>query len=141
MTGNEDIFERRQHPRYKVAGGVFVALKPRNLSTKLGSLIDISLGGLAFQYYIYNDINHRPFSAIDIHISGDGIFLEKIPVHMISNVIIPVKDFFNSTSIKRIGVQFGALSAEHVSRLKQFIRKHTIMELPDHRIHKNRLLV
>ncbi len=49
MTDTKQRVEQRKHKRFKVLEGAFAALRaPWPHSTRLGQIIDIGMGGLAF---------------------------------------------------------------------------------------------
>ncbi len=117
--------DRREHVRYNVNSGIFIVLKPQLYSAKLGSMIDISNGGLSFQYYSCNDLSFRHLTEVDIYKSGDGKILEGIPVTVVSGMAIPFNDPYFSATIKRFGVQFGEITHETLAHLQEFISKFT----------------
>jgi len=53
MVGRKRTVERRKSKRYRAVEGVYAAISPR--SNKLGQIIDISMGGLAFKYIDTNN--------------------------------------------------------------------------------------
>ncbi len=121
------MIDDRKFMRFKTYDGSFVVPRPQANSTKLAKLIDISNGGLAFQYFMNNDIDYDYFTELDVYISGDGKILEQIPIQMISTIIIPLGDpYFSITSIKRLSVKFGKMSSTKIILLKKFIDEYTL---------------
>ncbi len=121
----EERVERRRHKRFRAQEGAFVGLG--NHRIKLGEIIDISKGGLAFRYI---DIGDRPIGTFELDISfkKTGFRLEKVPAKTISDLVI-TKDFpYSSTKMRRQGVQFGELTVKQITLLDHFISEYTIAE-------------
>jgi len=121
----EERVERRRHKRFRAQEGAFVDLG--NHRMKLGEIIDISKGGLAFRYI---DIGDRPTGSFELDISfkETGFRLEKVAAKTISDLQI-TKDFpYSSTKMRRQGVQFGGLTGKQISLLDHFISKYTVGE-------------
>jgi hypothetical protein len=83
MLNSKEIVERRSDDRYQVQQGVYALLK--NGSSKLGQIINISTGGLAFMYIKHEEQIGEPVE-VDIFISGNGYFLKGIPCKRISDI-------------------------------------------------------
>ncbi|MBW2567554.1 MAG: PilZ domain-containing protein [Deltaproteobacteria bacterium] len=120
MSVAEKLVERRKHNRFSVSKGAFVALRPHY--GKIGQVVNISMGGLAFTYMADEE---RPSSfELDIFLAGGSFYLQEVPFGTIS-------DFHNdgmplsSVKMRRMGVQFGDLSPHQVSQLEYFIQNHT----------------
>jgi len=125
MTKITNINERRKDDRHHVSSGGFIVLLPRQHFPKLGRMIDISLGGLAFQYYLDNYICLEKFNKVDIYFSGDGLCIKGIPVGLVWDMDIPRHDPYFNVAVKRYGVRFDALSTDDMIQLNQFIKKYT----------------
>lgn len=127
---NEEPIERRKHERFKVEKIAFAVL--RNRVSKLGQIIDISQGGLAF-YYIDNQEWPEASSELDILLATNGICLERLKFKTISDFKIANKSPYSSITVRRRGVQFEALTQHQMSQLLDFLHKHTPYTLPDHK--------
>ena len=126
MTSTQDIIERRTQKRYLVEEGAFASL--RGGVTKLGQIMDISKGGLAFRYI---DIGDRPNSTFEIDIyveKNDGFHLEKVPSKSVSDSQLINNVPFSSIVMRRHGVSFEELTDNHRNQLKYFIDSHTTDE-------------
>lgn len=130
---------RRTQKRLKVKDGTFAVLFQD--SSKLGEVLDISMAGFSFRYsdsefidndrgghaYLYQN-SRKPlvgFKDIDIFLVDSGIYIDKIPCQIISNI----DDSFesaNSIPLKRCGIQFDELLPEQVSDLEYFIKHCTV---------------
>ena len=121
MTYRKEWVERRKHKRFHIPRVAFVALAPVN--TKLGQVIDISMGGLAFRYIGGKKPSKR---STELRIFTDNDFcLDEVPFETISDFEtyqIP----FTSIIMRRSGVHFGQLTQNQRSRLEYFIQKHAI---------------
>ncbi len=117
-----EYVERRKHKRYKANERTYI-LSPD--SKKIGDILNISLGGLAFQYYVV-DNEDRSDELSELNISVGGLlYLVNIPFQTVFDYEID-NDLSFSTITKRIrGIQFGALNVLQLSRLKRFIQKYT----------------
>jgi hypothetical protein len=120
------MLERRKHKRFKVQNGAFAVLgaPPWPHSTKVGQIIDMSMGGLAFSYIAEQEPSNGSFE-LGIFLADNSFRLRKIPFETISDLEIK-KGPFNSITMRRSGVQFGELTPNQISQLKYFIRNHTI---------------
>ena len=101
----------------------------------------MSPGGFSFRYsdstLIDNDrdgrafLFHDPGSALnglrtfDIFLVESGIYLNRIPCQIITNIDIDSEDENHSIPMKRCGVQFHELSPGQITDLSLFIDKCT----------------
>lgn len=121
-----EIVERRKHVRFKVRDGVFTVPKPRVQSSRLGNVIDVSMGGLAFQYFLIKNMSVNDFTELDVYISGDGLFLENLPINLVSDIEMKHGETQFMTISKRFGVQFKGLDQAQKEKLHHFIDHHTL---------------
>ena len=117
--------ERRQHPRFKAAEGVFAALV--NHSSKLGQIKDISKMGLSFRYIDHGG-QAGEASELKIIIGSGGLYLDKVPFTKVADFQVRSEHSFSSLKMRQIGLQFGELTRQQRIRLENFIQKHTIGE-------------
>lgn len=113
--------ERRKHERFKISIGVFVAFKPHD--TRLGEIIDISMGGLAFRYLATKEPSNGS-SKLRIFLTEGDSYVNEVLFETITDFgtyEIP----FTSLTMRRSGVRFGNLTQEQMSQLKYFIHNHT----------------
>jgi len=121
----KELAERRRHKRFQAQEGAFAVVRPE--STKLGQIIDISQGGLAFRYTVTGARANGAFE-VDIFLAGDGFCLEKIPIKTVSDLKVPKKFSNGSLPMRRCGVQFGELTDNQIAQLEYFIQNHTIIK-------------
>lgn len=122
----EKHVERRKYTRFRTRNGALIELRPQR--GKLGEIIDISKGGLAFRYI---DIGDRPQGSfeLDIFLKETNFRLEKVPAKTISDFRTTRYFPFSSTKTRRQGVQFGELTQKQISQLEHFIRNYTTGEV------------
>ena len=118
--------ERRKYKRFPVSKKkhAFVALRPSD--NGMGRLIDISMGGLTFDY-----LTTQPPSAkateLDIFLATSGFRLFEIPIRSawsLNTYDIPSTPLHK----RRCGVEFGDLTSYHRSQIEHFIKNHTTDE-------------
>lgn len=123
----KEVDERRKHKRFQVQNGafaVFTAFSWPHSTQKLGQIIDIGMGGLAFSYIASEEPSNGSLE-LSIFLAENRFHLRNIPFETISDVEtneVP----FSSITMKRSGVQFGELTPNQISQLKYFISNHTI---------------
>jgi hypothetical protein len=125
------IINRRVDNRYPVSDGIFVVLNPAENSSKLGAMIDISKGGLSFQYIDVID-SEQSYSELDIFISGVGIKIGDLPFTVISSFAFAKAIPFYSIITRRLGVKFKPLPDTKITQISSFIHNHGIHDFfPD----------
>jgi hypothetical protein len=112
--------ERRRHPRYRTKGNAFVEYVSEH--PQIGQIIDISVGGLSFRYFVNATPKRGPYE-LNIYLKGNHFYLEKTPVVTVSDkelssILFPKQ--------RRHAVKFGTLTAEQTSGIENFIEKSTI---------------
>ncbi len=112
--------DRREHPRYRVSNEALAILKPHPI--KLGQIINISEGGLAFQYLGEDKINAQ-YIELDIFVSKNGKQFNAFPFSKVRDFQIS-SQFEKSTPIRQLCVKFDDLSVEQKSLLKNFINEY-----------------
>jgi hypothetical protein len=122
MNNSRQIVERRQHKRFHAPKGLFAVLRPGY--TKMGSVVDMSISGLAFRYV---DREEPPKGThMDIFMIGDVFHLGKVSVKTVSDVEVVHGRPYCSFTIRRCGVMFGELTDDQKAQLEQFIQDRTI---------------
>ena len=122
--------ERREHKRFEVRSGAFAVLStPESRFTKrVGQIIDISMGGLAFCYIATEEPSNGE-SELKIITTNNGFHLDRLPSRTVSDFETPDESPFTSISMRRSGLQFGRLTEEQISMLEHFILQHTVGEV------------
>ncbi len=116
--------ERRKKRRYQVKKGAFAAVRP--LYEKIGRIINISQGGLAFRYM---DIGNQEKGTreLDIFVISDAFRLDRIPAKIISDSDVPEKPSPGSLPLRHCRVEFGELNRDQAVQLDYSIRNYTLL--------------
>ena len=125
MTNREGFAERRQHERFRVHDGAFVVLRPQSdilgqVIDIVGQIVDVSQGGLMFRYIAGENRSHEQFE-LDIVLAGDSFRLDEIPFKAASDMVMMDPLSLTPTTMRRQGVQFGALTHDQKAQLAYFI--------------------
>jgi len=118
MSASKPIVEQRKHKRYKVAKRAFAVLGPD--AVKLCHLIDISKGGLSFRYFVDTNEMEETVNELDI-LGGEDFYLERVPIRVVSDMLLEADSPFSSIAMRRRGVQFGTLTARQKEQVEYFI--------------------
>jgi len=122
---SQHLPEKRKFIRYQVKEKVFAALGEQ--FSRVGKIIDISLGGLAFDY-VNEESGNNDLTRIDIFSTANGMHLRRIPCRKIYELPItqglePAEDS-ETLNVKRCGVMFGSLSQGQIEQLKLLIDRY-----------------
>jgi len=122
------IGDRRKCRRFLARKNTLVSMRPRPLLP--GKIIDISAEGLSFVYFGPGRILGGS-SKLNIFLAGlrKGIFPDKLPFKVISDVQPPQKFPLNLLKIRKCRVQFGRLTNSQKTKLEYFINCHTAGKL------------
>jgi hypothetical protein len=123
MGNAEELVEQRKHKRFRPQDGTYAVL--RGPGKKLGQVINISRGGLAFRYI---DIGERPKRSfeLDISMEHDGFILDSLSFETVSDFSTSREFPFSTTPIRRRGGQFIALNENQISDLEYFIQNYAV---------------
>jgi len=124
MTNARIQVERRKHQRFQVQNGAFVVLTPPD--TKVGRIVDISMGGLAF-HYVGTEESSRESTQLSIFSGDCSFYLYRVTCATVSDLRAYATGLA-PLSIRRHSVQFGELTHDHASRLEHFIRNYSTNE-------------
>ncbi len=112
--------DRRSHKRFRVKEGALAFL-----DTVPGTIVDISEGGMAIHYIVFEKEPERRFR-LDIFFAADDFYLAEIPSELVSDVRSQPESQFSAVRVKRLGIRFGELDDEQKARLKYFILHNTV---------------
>jgi len=120
------VAERRKYVRFLAKPNAYAALG--SSFTKIGKIRDISMGGVAFEYYSGAEDLNQYDSTVTIFITVNNFYLENIPCRMISDL---PRCGSNKTSMlnanymtKRCCLQFMTISEGQRQRLEYFLNNH-----------------
>ena len=117
--------ERREEERFRPKKRTFVVFKPQFL--KLGKVLDISAGGLCFQYLAKEDqLKDAPAIEADIFMSDNGYYLPDVPCKLVWDTEAKEKMTFPIGFQNRLcGLQFLKLTKEQQNKLEHYLQVHT----------------
>jgi c-di-GMP-binding flagellar brake protein YcgR len=118
--------ERRKTVRFLPQTETYVVLRPD--FTKLGRLINISKGGLAFHYIAHQTEGQAP-THLDLFAGNDAFYLSRIPCRVIYDIRYPE----NEKSLKlvehmRCGLEFGEMTEVQATQLESYLKNHVAGE-------------
>ena len=121
MKESRDYTEQRQHERsylHNIVVGILSSGEP----VAIGSITDISLGGVRFTYdELTMAPNDNPCHSIDL--IADDYYLGDIPCEYAWNIKVETESFFNLTNLRQCGIQFGKLTPNQIFLLRSFINR------------------
>jgi hypothetical protein len=123
MIDETDFIERRKDKRFAVQNGI-VAL-PRSSSVAIGTIIDISRGGVSIRYTPTEEQNGKS-PVIDILLTDHNFYITGIPVTTISNFKLENKIPFSYIYERRCGLQFGKLTDSQLNQLNELLSNYVI---------------
>jgi hypothetical protein len=134
MSSIKEFINRRKNKRFKVPNDAFAVLRPH--SAKIGQILNMSTGGLAFNY-IDKGKDECNSKLMDIFLAEDGFYMDKLPVRTVfAEKINPFYNDGSSITINRCRVQFGELSQKQIAKMKCFIPSNPKGYLQDRRVNR-----
>jgi len=129
MVGRKRTIERRKNKRYKAVEGAYAAVSPN--SHKLGQIIDLSMGGLAFKYIDTNsdDINNEQSLEETIFLSSMGYYVGDLPFKTVADYEVTNAPSFSSMKIRKRHVQFADLSFKQLFDLDYYLKNNVSEQL------------
>lgn len=129
MVGRKRTVERRKNKRYKAVEGAYAAVSPN--SHRLGQIIDISMGGLAFKYIDTSneDVNSETAKDESIFLSSMGYYVGDLPFITISDYEVTNAPSFSSMKVRKRHVQFKDLSFKQLFDLDYYLRNNVSEQL------------
>ena len=121
MKESRDYTERRQHERTSAQYIALGIINSRELET-IGSIIDISLGGVKCTY---DELRMVPYDTpiYSINLLVDNYYLFDLPCEYAWNVKLETEFHSKLTNLRQCGIQFGRLTSNQIFLLKSFINR------------------
>ena len=119
MKEARDYTERRQHKRASAQYIVLGIINSGELET-IGSVIDISLGGVKCAYDELQMVPYVP-PVHSINLIADNYYLSDIPCEYAWNVLGETEPHSKLTNIRRCGIRFGKLTPNQIFLFNSFI--------------------
>ena len=123
MKENSDYTERRQHKRAS-AQTIVIGMLNSGESITIGSISDISLGGVKFTYHEHRmEPKDSPMKSIDL-LAGIHNLVD-IPCKYAWDVAIETESDPKLTYLRQCGIQFVKLTPNQLFLLRSFINYRT----------------
>ena len=149
MKTKEKKIERRKHQRFSAKNGTFALVGSKKACLdkiskmgmaeiacaiykseplKFGQIIDMSQGGLAFNY-IDNRKRRNPSDEINILSAGNKFFLENLLFKTVMDVDATEEPSYSPIKLRHQRIQFVGLSSDQIRKLEYFLSNHTDGEM------------
>ena len=116
--------DQRKHQRHPVKGSVYAVWK--SPSFRIGSVVDISRGGVAFHYVSVSDHDRAlPEGSVrlDVFENRSLTYINGVECNIIYDIQVPEHTSPSGIfQVRRCGVGFRDLTSEHDSQLSYFIQ-------------------
>lgn len=123
MKQNRDSTELRQHERAHVQT-IIVGMFNSGESVTIGSIADISLGGVKLTYHELKMVTgDKSIHSIDL--IADNHNLVDIPCEYVWDVNVEKESESKVSELKQCGIQFGKLTPNQIFLLRSFINRYT----------------
>lgn len=131
MVGRKRTIERRRNKRYKAVEGAYAAVSPN--SHKLGQIIDLSMGGLAFKYIDTSSEETKDELSPEetIFLSSMGYYVGDLPFKTIADYEVTNAPSFSSMKIRKRHVQFTDLSFKQLFDLDYYLKNNVGEQMDD----------
>jgi c-di-GMP-binding flagellar brake protein YcgR len=116
---------RRKEERTAVDDNVYVVVNTK--PEMMGQMVEISSTGMAFTFVDLNCVSQRLKGRQDLRIdffaAGKGYFIRDLPARLVSAVDKSSTSSISSLMIKRIGLEFVAMSLSQQVQINSLIRR------------------
>jgi len=116
--------ERRAHTRKRINEGGYALLRDSE-THRLGQILDMCQGGLAFYYLPDQDEEIQSQVRLTLFFSGNGFFMEDIPVRVVYEDRIPAKVLVGSLSMRKCAIEFRDLNEHQRLGIEEFLEKYS----------------
>jgi hypothetical protein len=125
MSNKKKLVDRRKHKRFRVEDGAFVELRPSD--SGVWQLIDISMGGLTFDYITMQPPSVKA-TELDIFLTNSAFRLFEIPCNSVWD---STTYDFRTTPLhkRRCGVEFRDLTSHQRLQIEHLIENHVVGEV------------
>jgi hypothetical protein len=116
---------RRKEERVSVTDSLYVVIDTQPQT--MGQVVEISSTGMAFTFVDIDAASHRLAKeatlSIDLFAGGRGIFVKGLACKLVSKIENASIPPLSSISIKRVGVQFEALSLSQQVQINKLVQR------------------
>ena len=122
MEKTENRIEKRKLKRFEVKDGAYsvISFNP----TIMAEIVNLSMEGLAV---LYKGKRLKASTEVDLFISDAGFYLEQLPVKTVTDHKKAGSFPFSSKTVWQRCIQFGELTDDQKSELKNFLHHYTSM--------------
>jgi hypothetical protein len=117
MINSQQQPDRRKQKRFNVQSDAFVAVGPH--FDKVGPIIDVSMGGLAFHYLAIG--KHKEGLSADMILTNRDFFMGYVPFEIVRDFEVPNIQPPGIATMRRCSLRFRDLTQSQVSQLRFFI--------------------
>lgn len=125
-ANKKDRIERRKHKRFTIKDVAFAILRTDE-DEELGQIINISMGGLAFQYFVGNRELQKA-NKLDVLLADNGLHVDNIGFHVVDDYELVNELPFSSITKREQRVYFDNLTDDQKDGIDGFIKEHTYPE-------------
>lgn len=125
-ANKKDNIERRKHKRFTTKDVAFAILRTDE-DEELGQIVNISMGGLAFQYFVGNRELQKA-DRLDVLLADNGVHVDNIGFHMVDDYELVNELPFSSITKREQRVYFDSLTDDQKEGIDGFIKEHTYPE-------------
>ncbi len=123
---NTNQVERRQYKRFAVKDVAFAVLKT-DQDEELGQIVNVSMGGLAFQYFVGNR-EFTPSHRLDMLLADNQLHVDNIVFNLVEDQELVNELPFSSITKRQQRVCFKNLTEKQKAGIRHFIQNHTCPE-------------
>jgi hypothetical protein len=117
----ERLADRRRHERFRLKGKALAYY--RTHSPKIGEIMDIGSGGLAFSYMGSSELPNSTFE-LEIMFPDRTDYLDALPCKAVSDLVVDGGTGQCAAGTRRCGVRFGDLTKDQKSKLASLIENY-----------------
>lgn len=123
---NKPFTERRRHQRFGIKDIAFAIIRSEG-EEELGQIVNISMGGLAFQYFIGNR-EFQKAERLDVLLADSGVQIENVGFCVVDDHELVNELPFSSITKREQRVFFNELNDLQRQELDSFIRRHAYVK-------------
>jgi len=116
----EDLADRRRHERFRIKGKALAYY--RTHSPKIGEIIDIGCGGLAFFYIGSAELPNSSFE-LEVMFPDRTDYLDRLPCSAVSDSKMDTETC-GGAGTRRCGVRFGELDERQKAKIASLIESY-----------------
>lgn len=121
-ANGKDYLERRKHKRFTIKDVAFAILRADD-DEELGQIINISMGGLAFQYFVGNR-EFQKADRLDVILAENRLHIDDIGFRVVDDYELISELPFSSITKREQRVHFDNLTDDQKVGIEGFIREH-----------------